>query len=139
ADDLLAMRADVRAALAEASAHLGPAPAGCALIGVAGTVTTLAAYLRGVAPYDAARIHGARIGAAELRVALETLAGLPIAARRQIPEIDPARADVIVAGAVIVDEVLAWAAPASQEIVVSDRGVRWGLAERLARAARQSR
>ncbi len=135
ADELEAMRIQVRAALGQASARLGPAPAGCALVGVAGTVTTLAAYLRGVAPYDAAKIHGARVGAAELRAALDTLASLPVAARQQIPEIDPARADVIVAGAVIVDEVLAWAAPASQDIVVSDRGVRWGLAERLAGAA----
>lgn len=136
AGELEAMRATVRAALAEASAQLGAAPPGCVLVGVAGTVTTLAAYLRGVAPYDAARIHGAHIGDTEMRAALDTLAALPVAARRQIPEIDPARADVIVAGAVIVDEVLRWASPSSRDLVVSDRGVRWGLAERLAAGAR---
>jgi exopolyphosphatase/guanosine-5'-triphosphate,3'-diphosphate pyrophosphatase len=137
-EELSAMQATVRAALDEASARLGKAPPGCVLVGVAGTVTTLAAYLRSVAPYDAARIHGAPIGANELSAALGRLAALPVSERKKIPEIDPARADVIVAGAVIVDEVLRWVAPEAGGLITSDRGVRWGLAERLAQRFTES-
>ena len=50
--------------------------------------------------------------------------------RRQLPGLEPARADVIVAGATIV--LRAMLACATGELIVSDRGIRWGLAsERL--------
>jgi exopolyphosphatase/guanosine-5'-triphosphate,3'-diphosphate pyrophosphatase len=130
-DELDAVRADARAALAELGpAWLGDAKGSAALIGVAGTVTTLAAHALGVAPYDAKRVHGARVDAATIARTTAELARLSLAERRALPAIDPKRADVIVAGAAIVEEVLAWAGAA--ELVVSDRGVRWGLAKRLA-------
>lgn len=100
------------------------------LIGVAGTVTTLAAFVRGVVPYDSARIHGARLTAEEVARARVELAEAKLAHRRELPGIAKERADVIVAGAVIVEELLAWAG--ANELFVSDRGVRWGLAKRLA-------
>lgn len=100
------------------------------LIGVAGTVTTLAAFVRGVVPYDSARIHGARLTAEEVARARIELAEAKLAHRRELPGIAKERADVIVAGAVIVEELLAWAG--ANELFVSDRGVRWGLARRLA-------
>ncbi|MFO0755630.1 MAG: Ppx/GppA family phosphatase [Byssovorax sp.] len=134
--EIEAIRANVRAELAAASARIGEPASGSTLVGVAGTVTTLAAYLRGVAPYDPARVHGASIERAEMSAALARLAALPVAERRKIPEIDPARADVIVAGAVIVDEVVAWSGASAA--VASDRGVRWGLAEQLAARTRHA-
>lgn len=100
------------------------------VVGVAGTVTTLAAYSLGIAPYDANRVHGARLGAAAVAAARAELARLPLAERRRIPGLDPGRADVIVAGALIVEEILTWAG--ANELFVSDRGVRWGLARQLA-------
>jgi exopolyphosphatase / guanosine-5'-triphosphate,3'-diphosphate pyrophosphatase len=128
-DELAAVRADARGALLGAGEGFS-GPASPVLVGVAGTVTTLAAYARGVAPYDPARVHGVRLSAAEIARAAEELATMPLAARRALAAIDPKRADVIVAGAVIVEEILAWAG--AGELVVSDRGVRWGLAQRLA-------
>ncbi|HEY4118743.1 MAG TPA: hypothetical protein VGM56_12850, partial [Byssovorax sp.] len=125
--ELDAVRADVRAALA--SAPLGGAGS---LVGVAGTVTTLAAYALGVAPYDGARVHGSVIERARIVAAADELAAMPLASRRALPTVDAKRADVIVAGAVIVVEVLERAGASS--LVVSDRGVRWGLAQRLLRA-----
>lgn len=132
AADLEAVRADARAALATVPAV--PLLAAPTLVGVAGTVTTLAALVRDVAPYDGARVHGARVSGAEIVGATSRLASLPLAARRQLPALDPARADVIVAGSVLIEEILAWAsrlAGAPVDLVASDRGVRWGLAERL--------
>jgi exopolyphosphatase / guanosine-5'-triphosphate,3'-diphosphate pyrophosphatase len=130
-EELAAVRADAARALAGAAASLDPeAPASRALVGVAGTVTTLAAFVRDVVPYDSARVHGARLTAAEVARASAELAALPLASRRALPAVNPARADVIVAGSVIVEELLTWAR--ASELMVSDRGVRWGLAYRLA-------
>jgi exopolyphosphatase / guanosine-5'-triphosphate,3'-diphosphate pyrophosphatase len=42
-----------------------------------------------------------------------------------LPGLEPGRADVIVTGAAILSELFAWAG--TEEILVSDRGVRWGL------------
>ncbi len=128
-----AIRAGARSALERA-----PGPHEGTLVAVAGTATTIAAVARGIAPYDGSRVHGARIGAAELSATRARLAGVPLADRRRVAGLEPARADVIVAGATLLEEVLAWAFPApaagdEATFVVSDRGVRWGLARRLAR------
>jgi exopolyphosphatase/guanosine-5'-triphosphate,3'-diphosphate pyrophosphatase len=73
-------------------------------IGVAGTVTTLAALELG--EYDPERVHGYRITRESVERQLERLAALPLAERRELPGLEPERAPVIVAGAVIVREVL---------------------------------
>src|SRR6059058_952731 len=73
-------------------------------IGVAGTVTTLAALELG--GYDPERVHGHRISRDEVEKQLERLASLPLSARRALPGLEPERAPVIVAGALIVREVL---------------------------------
>ncbi len=101
-----------------------------ALVGIAGTVTTLAAVARGVEPYDANRVHGMRLPADEVQRVAQKLWSLPLAERRALPGLEPRRADVIVTGAAIVAEVLAWSS--ADELIVSDRGVRWGLVEALA-------
>jgi exopolyphosphatase/guanosine-5'-triphosphate,3'-diphosphate pyrophosphatase len=73
-------------------------------IGVAGTITTLAAIELG--GYDPERVHGHRLTREGVEAQLERLASLPVAVRRALPGLEPERAPVIVAGAVIVDEVL---------------------------------
>ncbi|WP_437735942.1 Ppx/GppA phosphatase family protein [Sorangium sp. So ce1335] len=133
--EIEAVRADARAALATVPA--GPLSGAPTLVGVAGTVTTLAALARDVVPYDGARVHGARVSGAEVVAITARLASLPLAARKQLPALDPARADVIVAGSMLIEEILAWAsraAGAPVDLIASDRGVRWGLAERLCAA-----
>jgi exopolyphosphatase/guanosine-5'-triphosphate,3'-diphosphate pyrophosphatase len=132
ADEIAEVRRTTRALLDAALISLGSPGPDAQLVGVAGTVTTLAAFALGVAPYDAARIHGARISAEEIARATRELAALPVAQRRAIPTIEPKRADVIVAGAIITEEILAWSRPFTRgDLLVSDRGVRWGLAARL--------
>ena len=77
-----------------------------AAIGVAGTVTTLAALDLGLTQYDPERIHGHRLRARAVGTQLERLASLPNEARRNVPALEPERAPVIVAGAVVLREVL---------------------------------
>jgi exopolyphosphatase/guanosine-5'-triphosphate,3'-diphosphate pyrophosphatase len=100
-------------------------------VGIAGTVTTLAAVSLGLFPYDGARIHGQILSRQSLDATVTRLAALPLDARREVPGMEPKRADVIVAGGLIALALLEhWGA---DEVRVSDRGVRWGLAEELAR------
>jgi exopolyphosphatase/guanosine-5'-triphosphate,3'-diphosphate pyrophosphatase len=75
-------------------------------IGVAGTATQLAAIAQELEPYDAARVHGFEPTGDEVRRLLARLARLPLEERREVTGLDPARAPTIVAGALILVEVL---------------------------------
>ena len=97
-----------------------------AAIGVAGTVTTLATLDRGDAEYDPERTHGHRLARESVDRQLERLASLTNAERLQVPGIEPGRAPVIVAGAVVLREVLA--AYGLDEIEVSERDILHGAA-----------
>jgi exopolyphosphatase/guanosine-5'-triphosphate,3'-diphosphate pyrophosphatase len=77
-------------------------------IGVAGTITSLAALALGLEEYDRDRVHGSTLGADALAEQLERLASVPLAERRTMRPLDPERAPVIVAGAVIAREVLSF-------------------------------
>jgi len=111
------------------SSHARSAAAPPTVVGVAGTVTTLAAVELGLEHYDPTRVHGATLSAESIDGLVTRLASLPLAERQKLPGLEPRRADVIVAGAVLCSEVLrALGAP---RLVVSDRGVRWGLLDEL--------
>jgi exopolyphosphatase/guanosine-5'-triphosphate,3'-diphosphate pyrophosphatase len=79
-----------------------------AVVGVAGTITSLAALDLRLDEYDPDRVHGHVLGADELQRQLDRLAAVPIAERRRLRPLDPERAPVIVAGAVIAREVLSF-------------------------------
>jgi exopolyphosphatase / guanosine-5'-triphosphate,3'-diphosphate pyrophosphatase len=100
----------------------GLEPRNC--IGVAGTITTLAALELG--GYDPERVHGRHLSREEIEAQLQRLASLPLAERRRLPGLEPERAPVIVAGAVIVDEVLGRYALAG--LKVSERDLLHGAA-----------
>jgi len=102
-------RDELDAAAAEIRSLLPPPLAHTAAIGVAGTITQLAALDLGLEPYDSDRVHGHRIPAAAVAGLLDGLAALPLAERRNVPALEPERAPVIVAGALILRELLAWA------------------------------
>ena len=125
ASELAALRHAVRSALREA-----PAVAGRPLVGVAGTVTTLAAVAVGASTYDADTIHGMRLSRQRLAELTATLATMPPDQRRALAGMEAGRADVIVSGAAIVDEICSLAG--ADELWISARGVRWGLATKLA-------
>ena len=75
-------------------------------VGVAATITTLAALDLGLAEYDRAQVHGHVLTREGARTQLERLAALPLEERRLVPALDPERAPVIVAGAAILLAIL---------------------------------
>jgi exopolyphosphatase/guanosine-5'-triphosphate,3'-diphosphate pyrophosphatase len=95
-------------------------------IGVAGTVTSLAALDLELAEYDPNRVHGHRLAQDAVRAQLERLAALPLAERREVPGLEPERAPVIVAGAAILLEVMRHVG--LPEIEVSERDLLDGAA-----------
>jgi exopolyphosphatase/guanosine-5'-triphosphate,3'-diphosphate pyrophosphatase len=95
-------------------------------IGVAGTVTTLAALDLGLEEYDPERVHGRRIRRESVERELNRLAAMTLAERRDVPAIEPGRAPVIVAGLVVLREVMdAYDLP---EIEASERDILHGAA-----------
>ena len=94
------------AALAEAACELLPALEPRQAVGVAGTITTLAALDLGLEAYEAERVDGHALTRAGARAQLERLAGLALEERCLIPALEPERAPVIVAGAAILLAIL---------------------------------
>jgi exopolyphosphatase/guanosine-5'-triphosphate,3'-diphosphate pyrophosphatase len=129
AAELSAVEADIARALSSAQPLASSAGSGAQLVGVAGTVTTLKAVELGLTPYDGARVHGATLTLASVEALCVKLSSLPLRERVELPGLEPKRADVIVAGALIVRELIRRAG--ATEMVVSDRGVRFGLVEHL--------
>jgi exopolyphosphatase/guanosine-5'-triphosphate,3'-diphosphate pyrophosphatase len=118
-------RARVEAHLRETFSSLPPCPPGAQLVGIAGTVTTLFTVRHAIDPYDAQRVHGGTLSLAELDALVDTLCRKPLAERQKLPGLQPKRADVIPAGALILRECLR--ALRLDNCLVSDRGLRWGL------------
>lgn len=120
-----AERERIRSFLRETFSTLPPPPPAAELVGVAGTVTTLYAVHHRIHPYDSARVHGGTLTRAELEKVVEQLCTQPLAERQKLPGLQPKRADVIPAGALILLEALR--ALGLDQCRVSDRGLRWGL------------
>ncbi len=95
-------------------------------IGVAGTVTTLATLDLGDAEYDPARTHGHRLPLAAVEEQLERLAAMTLEERLAVPGIEAGRAPVIVAGIVVLREVMTSYRLAAIE--VSERDILHGAA-----------
>jgi exopolyphosphatase / guanosine-5'-triphosphate,3'-diphosphate pyrophosphatase len=95
------------------------------MVGIAGTVTTLCAIALGLERYSPESVHGYRLAAAEILRLIELLGSMPLERRKQLPGMEPGRADVLFAGAVILERVMNYFG--CGEVTVSDQGVRWGL------------
>lgn len=124
---LATLEGDVGSTLDAAGAAL-PDPAGsppATLIGVAGTVTSLAAITLRLPVYDPRAVHGSWLGAQQIRALYHHLASIPLAERETIPSLPPGRADVIVAGCAILTGILArWGFPG---VRVSEKDILDGL------------
>lgn len=99
------------------------------VVGVAGTVTTVAAGALDLPAYDRSRIHHARLGRDLVHATVERLVAMSIAERRTQGYLHPGRADVIGAGALILDRILRRTHVA--ELIVSESdildGIAWSL------------
>jgi exopolyphosphatase/guanosine-5'-triphosphate,3'-diphosphate pyrophosphatase len=124
ADQLAAAEREIDSAIGTAM----PSEVGT-LIGVAGTVTTMAAMVLGLADYDRDRIHHARLPAEDLLVSCQTVVAMTVAQRRGLGFMDPGRADVIGGGALVVAAVVRRARV--DALVVSEHdlldGIAWSL------------
>lgn len=86
-------------------------------IGTGGTVVTLARL-------ESDRIHGTMLTAATIRALVMKLHALPLPARRTFPRLPPERADIIVAGGLIVIGIME--AVGAQRLLISTRNLRFG-------------
>lgn len=122
--EVAALEADIAATLGDLT--LPPGLTGrAALIGTAGTVTTLMAMALDLVDYDPARVHGAQLTRAALEAQRDRLRRSTQREREQMAGLDPRRADVIFAGAcILLALVRRLDAPT---VLVNDRGIRWGL------------
>ena len=96
-----------------------------AVIGMGGAVTNLAAVVLELAPYDPDVIQGSVLRRAEVELQIERFRALGPEGRRSIVGLQPARAEVILAGACIVRTVLD--VLGADALTVSDRALRHGL------------
>ena len=94
-------------------------------IGVAGTVTTMAAVVQGLPVYDRARVHGSTVKPTEISELVDRLASMTAARIRQVGAMEPGRADVITAGALIADRV---ARRVGRPMLVSENDILDGIA-----------
>jgi exopolyphosphatase/guanosine-5'-triphosphate,3'-diphosphate pyrophosphatase len=99
------LAADVRNLLERAVAAQSEAKASRA-IAVAGTPTSLAAIDQELEPYDPGRVHGYKLGLQRIQRMLSRLSSLPLAERLRVPGLHPGRAPTIVAGTVILVQVM---------------------------------
>lgn len=105
ADETAAARAFVDKRIAEASDVVPFADARC-FVGCAGTFTTLSALAQGLGSYDPERIHLSEIPFDRLRDVTADLRSKTAAERRENPVVHPGRADVIAAGATVVEQLM---------------------------------
>ncbi|MBI3071457.1 MAG: Ppx/GppA family phosphatase [Deltaproteobacteria bacterium] len=104
------------------------------VVGVAGTVTTLVAVSLGLDPYEPSKVHGARLDWREVDRQIKLFRTTTLGERRKMRGLAPGRADVILAGAIIVARVLRSLERGA--LWASDRGVRFGLlSEMMSEAA----
>lgn len=127
AEEVEAIRAEISAEL-DRSGCLGRG--GCAarpgaLIGTAGTITTLAAMAQGLAVYDPERINGYVLTRAAVDGLIRTIAGLTLAERGALKGLERGREDIVLAGALVAAEIMDRLTAAS--MTVSDGGLREGI------------
>jgi exopolyphosphatase / guanosine-5'-triphosphate,3'-diphosphate pyrophosphatase len=123
--ELAALAADARPALeAAVPAEVRARPR--AAVGVGGTATQLASIDLGLAVHDRERVEGHALPRARLGELRDRLAALPLAERRGVRGLDPARAPTIVAGVVILIEAIG--AFGLDGVEVSERDILWGVA-----------
>ena len=127
--EVAAAVADIDAALEEVAAAV-PARQARTLIGLAGSVTTVAAIAMGLPAYDAARIHHARVAAADVHAVTRGLLAQTRAERAAIGVMHPGRVDVIGGGALILDRLMRRFGFA--EVLVSEHDILDGMAWSLA-------
>lgn len=100
------------------------------VIGIGGTITSLAAVKKGLRSFDVSAVHGTSISREWIDGIASEMAGLSQGALRSLVPFDTSRARVLLAGTYL------WSAVLNRlnadRVTVSARGLRWGVAAHLA-------
>ncbi|KWT58086.1 exopolyphosphatase [Streptomyces albus subsp. albus] len=124
-EQIAAIKADLARALDQA-AETVPLAEARTLVGLAGSVTTVAAIALGLSEYDSAAIHHSRIPLSQVREITHRLLTTTHEERAKIPAIHPGRVDVIAAGALVLLSIMERIG--AQEVVVSEHDILDGIA-----------
>ncbi|WP_328538352.1 Ppx/GppA phosphatase family protein [Streptomyces sp. NBC_00344] len=127
--EITAIRADITAALDLADETV-PLAGDRTLVGLAGSVTTIAGIALGLGTYDSAAIHRSRITAERVGEIVGQLLRSTHDERAAIPVMHPGRVDVIIAGALVLYEIMKRTGAA--EVVVSEHDILDGIAWHIA-------
>ena len=126
--------AEVAAVARDVDAHLDrcdvPLAEAATVVGIAGTCTTLAAAVLDLPAYDPKAIHGSVHELDDVRDAIDMVIARTVERRRELPYMHPGRADVIDAGLLIVERVLARTTVTRFMVSESDilEGIAWSIA-----------
>lgn len=126
--EVAAARDDIDAAIAEVASSVPLRQAG-SLVGLAGSVTTVAALALGLWEYDSDRIHGSVVTAADVHRVCEDLLYSTRGRREANPVIHPGRVDVIAAGSLVLSAIVAYTGV--HELLVSEHDILDGIAASL--------
>lgn len=119
-----ASRDDIRAAIARAAEEV-PFDQARTLVGLAGSVTTVAAMALDLPEYDESVLHGSVITAEQVADATARYLSMTRAERAALPYMHPGRFDVIGGGAMVLDEVMR--ATGAAQVVVSETDILDGI------------
>lgn len=126
-EEVAAMRNRIREGLHDLFSNLQErvdiASCPLAVAGVGGTMVNLGHVQQGGG--DFRKAHGSRLQLEQVRSLIQRFCSVNLEHRREIPGLEPARADVIIAGAVILEELLSHLHQTA--VQVSIRGLRYGL------------
>jgi len=128
-EQVAAARIDIDAAIARAGAVV-PFAEAATLVGLAGSVTTVAALALDLPAYDAEAIHHSRIPVADVRAVSDALLVMSRAQRAALPVMHPGRVDVIGAGALVLRRIMDVTGAA--EVLVSEHDILDGVARSVA-------
>jgi exopolyphosphatase / guanosine-5'-triphosphate,3'-diphosphate pyrophosphatase len=117
---------EARALVQSAFAPLKERPRPRRVIAVAGTPVTLASLLLDLSHYDAAITHGKTVSREAIGNLLTRFGSMDVASIGKLPQVQPGREDVLLAGTLILDEALHLLGV--EEFQVSSRGLRFGIA-----------
>ncbi|MEV0442273.1 Ppx/GppA phosphatase family protein [Streptomyces spectabilis] len=129
AEQLAAVRADIDAAL-DLAEETVPLREARTLVGLAGSVTTVAGIALGLDAYESAAIHHSRVSYEQVAAIVERLVHSTHAERAAIPVMHPGRVDVIVAGALVLLSIMERVG--AREVVVSEHDILDGIAWKVA-------
>lgn len=124
AEQIAAAWVDIEAAVAAAGQRVPFAEAGC-LVGLAGSVTTVAAMVMDLSEYDASVLHGAVISASDVAEVTARLLAMTRVERAALPFMHPGRVDIIAGGAMVLQA--AMRAAEAERVVVSETDILDGI------------